>query len=148
MIWDLLENWESYRALGTRFARAFEALAAADWSSKPLGRHDIDGDYIFALVQENAPLMEGRWESHRRYADIQLVLRGVEGMMVAPAALPPSDGGYQADRDIEFYQPAQGTMLRVAAGQFALFLPQDFHQPNLRLDRDEAMKKVVVKVLL
>ncbi len=50
-----------------------------------LGRHDLDGDDLFALVQEYTTRAadECVWEAHRRYIDVQFVVTGAERMGVA-----------------------------------------------------------------
>jgi beta-galactosidase beta subunit len=85
MIIDQLRNVQSgfYPALlsatdadglAQRFAKAFHFLQTADLENAEPGRVDIDGDQIFALIQEynTKPLAQGFWEAHRKYIDIQL----------------------------------------------------------------------------
>lgn len=43
-----------------------------------MGRHEIDGDRVFALVQNYTtnPIEGALYEAHRRYSDIQFVFSG------------------------------------------------------------------------
>ena len=52
MVFDKLENAAGYVALHPRLAKAFDYLRTTDLSQLSLGRHDIVGDEVFALVQE------------------------------------------------------------------------------------------------
>ena len=85
MIVDALANAGRYRPLHPRLAAAFDYLAAFD-PAKPDGKYPIDGDAVYALVQSYAtrPAAEKKWESHRRYLDVQYVVSGRERITVAP----------------------------------------------------------------
>ena len=52
MIIDRLANPAPLFQLPARLARALEYLRATDLMSVAIGRHDLDGDRLFALVQE------------------------------------------------------------------------------------------------
>ena len=68
-------------ALGEKYAKAFEFLRRPDLKDLPLGRQEIDGDNVFAIVAENdlKPIGEvQRPEFHKRYIDIQAPLTGTE----------------------------------------------------------------------
>ena len=50
MVLDTLPNAARYESLNSRFAKAFAFLRTVD-GTQELGRHDLDGDHCFALVQ-------------------------------------------------------------------------------------------------
>lgn len=68
------------------------------------GKHAIDGDRLFYLISEDTtePGELRRAEYHARYLDIQIVLKGQEGMTFStqPAGVPETD--WLADKDIAF----------------------------------------------
>ena len=45
-----------------------------------MGKIPIQGDQVFALVQDNTtkPRAQGTWEAHRKYIDVQFLTAGVE----------------------------------------------------------------------
>jgi len=149
MIVDTLEQYSRYTALSPRFAAAFAFLEklAAD---RPDGRHDIDGDNCYALVQTYAtrPLAQALFEAHRRYIDIQFLLAGQETLLWTPlAALTAVTQPYAADKDITFFaHPPRWTPIHLRAGQFAIFFPADGHAPGLECDGPAEVRKVVIKV--
>ena len=105
MIADTLSQYRRYTALSPRFAAAFEFLRQLP-ANQPLGRHDLDGDNCFALVQTYAtkPLAEAKFESHRKYIDIQFIQTGSETLLWSPlAALTKITEPYEAAKDIAFY---------------------------------------------
>ncbi len=135
-----------YRPLHPRFGRAFDFLRATNLLALPPGRHAIDGDALFVII-ENRPgrtRAEAKLECHRRYIDIQLVLEGVDEMGWMPRAQcvdPATD--YDVVRDIRFFNDAPAGWIAVPAGAFCIFFPEDAHAP---LVSSGAIRKAVVKV--
>jgi len=153
VILDRLDRCDLYRKLSPGFALGFDFLRRPDSASLADGRYSIQGEEVVAIVQAytTRTLEQGRWEAHRRHADIQYIVTGSERMGIVPltkslALLPP----YDAEKDVEFYTADQGMgqLVRVDAGSFAVFLPHDVHMPNLELDGPGTVKKIVIKVLL
>ena len=52
MIIDKIENHKLYRSLSNKIAVAFDYLNNTDLSEIPLGKHEIDGEKIFAIIME------------------------------------------------------------------------------------------------
>jgi YhcH/YjgK/YiaL family protein len=148
MIADTLECRRRYTGLSPRFAAAFGFLENPP-ARQPDGRHDIDGDHCFALVQSytTRPQAHGTFEAHQRYIDIQFILSGVETMLWAPLATLRVTQPYLAEKDIAlFAMPAHTTPLNLRAGEFAIFFPEDGHAPGLECGGPSAVRKVVIKV--
>ena len=93
MIVDHISNCEMYYVFGERFKKAFEFLKANDIRKMELGRHDIDGDDVFILVQEytSKTIDNCGLEAHKVYADVHYVAEGFEylGYPTSPAATRP-----------------------------------------------------------
>lgn len=152
MILDRLENAPFYRPLGPSIAAALDYLRRTDFHALPEGRHELDGDALFAIVQRYRakPLAEARGEAHRLYADVQYVVAGRERMGYLPwhAGLAETTP-YDSQRDIAFYEPV-GSLVEVPAGSFVIFTPNDVHAPGICPADDappEDVLKVVVKCL-
>src|SRR5690606_35307568 len=69
VIIDNVENASAY-PLGPRFQLGFDYLRSGRAETDALGRHDLDGDNVYALVQEyeTKPLERGKWEAHVKHA--------------------------------------------------------------------------------
>jgi YhcH/YjgK/YiaL family protein len=152
MILDCLENRGLYRNFGRRLFEALEYLAGTDLRALEPGKHEIEGDRLFAVVQRYRPKApaEARWEVHRKYIDVQYVAGGAERIGYAPLrADTPVEEAYDAARDAAFYRPA-GVLLPVPAGSFAVFTPHDIHAPGLLPDPASdggEVLKVIMKCL-
>jgi YhcH/YjgK/YiaL family protein len=152
MIFASLTDSATYAALSPRFAAAFDFCRRVDLRTLPLGRHDVQGDDVFALLQENPlkPESACRWEAHRTYADIQLVLTGTECMGVVPLAACEPESPFDPAADVGFFRltrpPAQ--KLTLPEGHFAIFFPHDAHMPLIAPAGSEGavVRKVVFKV--
>lgn len=148
MILDLLANRSSYHALHPRLQPAFDWLAAQDWATVADGKLAIAGEHIHAIIESGttaAPATR-RFESHRRYLDIQYVIAGGERMGWCPAAhIAP---GEQAGPDIWFHpEPIVSQQLCVRPGDFAIFAPLEAHKPCCLLGEEPAgFRKCVIKV--
>lgn len=149
MLLDHLANAAAYHGLHPRLAAGFAWLAARDWKTVPDGRHDIDGDLLYASVESGTTFEADlrRYESHRRYLDIQYAISGGERMGWWPgAALPVAE---QAGPDLWFHRmpPDDGLMIPVPAGHFTIFLPGEAHKPCCHLGGSPGLfRKCVVKV--
>ena len=86
MIFSSIEHARDNDLSAARFAKALAFLAREDLAALEPGRHEIDGDEVFANVQElvTVPAGEKNYEAHRRYADIHYVVSGTELICVAP----------------------------------------------------------------
>jgi YhcH/YjgK/YiaL family protein len=104
----------------------------------------------FALEQAylTKPRAEGRWESHRAYIDVQVVVAGEELMEMADVAHLAVAEDLRPAKDLIFYQPFnRSSVLRVRAGEAAVFFPSDAHLPSLRTGTAATLvRKTVIKV--
>lgn len=146
MILAGLADADRYIALHPLFARAFEFLRNADLNALAPGKHDVQGEQLFVIVEACAgrTRAEAKLECHRRYIDIQLVLDGVDEMGWRPldeCVDPAMD--YDAARDIRFFNDAPASWIATSAGSFCLFFPGDAHAP---LVSTGLIRKVVMKI--
>lgn len=148
MIVDHLSNVRLYASLSPRIAKALAALQKGDLQQAADGRYPIDGEDVFALVQQyqTKPAEQGKWEAHRKYLDIQYVISGTEAMGYTTLDQMKVKEPYNEQKDIVFFE-GQGDRVTVRAGMFAMFFPQDAHMPTLSPATGENhVRKIVVKV--
>ena len=146
MILATLAEADRYAALHPLFSRAFEFLRNTDLKTLAPGKHDVQGEQLFAIVEacDGRTRAEAKLECHRRYIDIQLVLEGVDEMGWKPVAAcvdPATD--YAAARDIRFFNDTPSNWIATPPGAFCLFFPEDAHAPLVGQGR---IRKVVMKI--
>jgi biofilm protein TabA len=141
-----LQSW-----LPEELRQAIEHVKQHITPETPLGKHDIDGNRLFMLVSEDStqPIAERPAEFHQRYLDIQIVMRGQEGMTFSclPAGTPETD--WLADKDIAFLpEGEQEKTVILNEGDFVVFYPGEVHKPLCAVGKPATVRKVVVKMLM
>ena len=147
MILDKIENADLYTCISENLKKGFEFLKNTDLQSIEIGRYEIEGKDVFALVSEydSKKPEDCRLEAHQNYADIQYIVSGKEAIGFVTLKNQEITAAYIPEKDIVFYS-GETTPLILEAGMFAVFFPQDVHRPCLQIDGPEKVKKVVVKV--
>ena len=116
---------------------------------KPDGRYPVDGDDLYYIVQHytTKPIDQGRFESHKKYIDIQALIAGQEILGYSPIHGLEVVEPYDEAKDIMFYRV--GTILaqtRLEPGLFCLLYPHDAHLPSCQVTCPAAVHKVVFKI--
>jgi len=147
MIVDTLQNAALYKHLHPRIVKAFDYLLNTNFDELATGKYEIDGDNLFAIVNEFETKDRSvcEVEAHRKYIDIQYVVKGVEMFGYTPytGQVPVKD--YDAEKDFAIYEEPVSYM-RLESGMFIIFYPTDLHQPEVREYEPVLVKKVVLKV--
>ncbi len=147
MILDKLENLEDYE-LGGLFPRAIEFLRDNDLISLPPCKIKLLGGDLVVNIQDfdGKEEKDCRMETHRDFADIQIVLGGGEERMGWKSADDCKDilVPYNEDKDVEFYNDKADSFVTVRSGQAAIFFPTDAHQPGIA--PNQHYRKIIVKV--
>lgn len=147
MILDKLKNADLYAGITENLKKGFDFLKNTDLSKIEIGRYEIDGKNVFALVSEyeSKAHQDCRLEAHQTYADIQYIVSGREAIGFVTLSGQTVTSEYNPDKDIVFFS-GETTPLTLDAGMFAVFFPQDVHRPCMQISGPEKVKKVVVKV--
>jgi len=127
-------------------------LEQTDFSDWENGRHEIDGNNMFAIIQEYLPdVRENRKaETHGKYLDIQYVVAGEEIIGYSNlTAAAEVDEDCLADKDAVFYRNlTTETDVRVLSEMYAIFFPWDIHRPGCVSKPGIRVRKVVLKIKL
>ncbi|MDO6595888.1 YhcH/YjgK/YiaL family protein [Oceanihabitans sp. 2_MG-2023] len=151
MIFDSLDNAAFYHQLSPHIKKGLEFLVnTKNLQDLPVGRVEIDGDNVFALVQEydTKAFNVDMWEAHKKYFDIQFIVSGSEAIKVSRIEDMTPNTKYHADGDYWLFS-GEGNALKIIENQFAILSPEDIHQPAITLgDTTQKIKKIVVKALI
>ena len=136
-------NWE----------KALEWLKSDSWKDLPIGRTEIAGSGLYVLRSSNTtkPREKCRYESHRLYADIQMVVKGSELILVCVRDGLKIIEPYSAENDIDFLEgePAFGHTVVLGYPLAVVLFPWDVHMPTVAPDdRPGENEKIVLKVAL
>lgn len=147
MIYDTLEHLETYRGVHPGVMRGLELLRDTDFSQWEDGRHEIDGDRLFVLLQSYDTKLENDTpEAHRKYIDIQYLISGQELMGVGPLEEMTQEVEGRPEGDIWFYRGPLSEIL-LSKSRFVALWPGDAHAPCIAVDRKSVpCRKCVVKV--
>lgn len=153
MIYGKLTDFESLLP-GLPSASVKQSLAwiRALGESPKEGRYDLDpktGLYAMVMSYETVAPEQSRFESHQRAVDLQYTLAGYEGIEWAHSSDLQPDGGYDTEKDLQFYLPGkpQG-FVENRPGYFSIYVPSDAHRPKVRLEGATKVFKLVVKIPL
>lgn len=138
----------AYHKNPERWQKAFEYLKTTDLTTAPSGKTELDGENLFATVAEYFPKKreEVRYESHRKYIDIQYVIKGEEIMGITTHDKVTDDKAYNEEKDIAFYLSEDGNYRHATPSIFLVFFPDDVHRPSISTGDSVLVKKVVIKV--
>jgi YhcH/YjgK/YiaL family protein len=146
MILDALGQAARYGGLHPGFGQSFEFLMNPRLAELSPGKHEIDGQRLFVIISHDPGRGRAgaKLEAHRKYIDIQHVVRGTDDMGWQPlAACRNVETRYDEQRDIAFFGDQPEAWISVGAGQFVIFWPEDAHAP---LAGEGDLVKAVVKV--
>lgn len=146
MILDDLERAARYYDLHPGFRLGFEFLRRTDLATLAGGRHEIDGDRVFALINRDPGRghQGARLEAHRKYIDIQLLIDGAEEIGWRPTGqCAQVTEPYDEARDVAFFGDVPQTWIVLPTGKYMIFYPEDAHAP---LAATGPNTKAVIKV--
>lgn len=147
MVYDKIDNIETYKGLSEGIYEGLEFLKNAT-PELACGVYELT-PRVKAIVSEyeTKPVNENGYEAHKKFIDIQFLLKGTEKNCCLPIEKLKETKPYKEEIDAAFYETdvlVQEMML--GDGYFAIYWPQDAHMPCLSVDGAEKVKKVVVKV--
>ncbi|NJK98480.1 MAG: DUF386 domain-containing protein [Bacteroidales bacterium] len=130
--------------------KAFAYLSSTNLDTLSVGKHILDGENLFISVTE-APVKDfeaTKWEAHKKYIDIQYVIRGKEKMGIIPVEKTEADQPFDTAKDIGFYQADEAAAKYYEANPevFLIFFPGDAHRPGIKIAGTDSDKKLVIKI--
>ena len=133
MIYDKIDNWELYAGISEDLRLGLEYLKNMS-PDVELGVRELS-PRVKAIVSEYTTKEENGngYEAHREWIDIQYLLKGSEKICCLSLEYLKETKAYDADKDAAFYEEAgvAGLEMMVGDGYFAVFFPQDGHEPGL-----------------
>lgn len=133
MVFDRLERFLAYCSLHRHFRGIHPLLTRTDLVALPGGKFEMRADGLYAILDRytTAGVEASFIESHRKYIDVQLMLRGEEQIGVC-AIEEGVQGPYDEQHDfLKIEKSPELTWLLMKPGTFAIFWPSDGHMTKL-----------------
>lgn len=149
MITDKLNNASLYYGCHPEFKKAFEFLLG-DIDKLNIGKYEIDGNKVYALVQkcETRPEGSGSFEAHKKYIDIQYIVKSGESFKYAHLNTLTPKTDYDENKDAQRLL-GDGSVITITEGDFIVFFPEDAHLCCISPDGGTGTsEKIVIKVLV
>lgn len=148
MLIDNLKNADLYYGLSERIKKALMYLKNTDLLNLENGKYEIEGGDIYVIVQDyqTKPQFEGKWEAHKKYIDIQYIIKGREKIGWGTISDFSEITEYNENNDI-FFLEGNGDFFEIREGFFTILTPQDVHMPSISVgEGKEYTKKAVIKI--
>lgn len=133
-----------------RINKTLEYLKSIDINKLELGKHIIY-DWLYINVQEylTKRISECRFESHKKYVDIQMMIHGIEAIETCDVEKLELETEYSDENDVMFWKQKPNQMRSVIVdGGYVVLFPQNAHMPCIAVDEPVKVKKLVAKVLI
>lgn len=151
MIKDNLEYAETYYGISDNLKNGFEWLKSQDLENLEPRKYIIDGKILYANLQEYKTKKDAKYEAHKKYIDIQYMIKGEERVGVNDIKNCKTAIPYDKEADIEFLDcEKKDEYLILNRGEFLILFPNDAHKPSINPENkpNNIVKKIVVKVAI
>jgi biofilm protein TabA len=152
MIWGDLSKWNQEKsAFHPVLQRSVQFLLDHDFNKMASGKYSIQGDEIYATVQDwmTSSPKERKSENHRKFIDIQYLALGEEevvGVARTSERNSPIEERLE-EGDYALFEEVEGeNEITLRPGMFLVFFPDDLHRPVCSHKGVFPIKKVVIKI--
>jgi len=146
MIFDSIANLERYSSVSPYIKEVAEELKKKDFRALPEGLYYTEKNKILIQRQEYDTVVESRFEAHKKFMDLQIVLEGEENYEVM-RALDKLPEGFDEVKDIGFFDGCKEGEVHLTEGVFVISFPMEPHRPRVAVgSKPSFTKKIVVKI--
>lgn len=144
MIIDKVENISKYSKIIPKEVIEFLKISP----DANTGHYEIVGS-TYANIEEYLPKPYElcKYEAHKKYIDLQMLLKGEEDLEYRMAGGLDILEDYNEERDIMFFKnkDTNSDIVHLIPYKFALIFPHEAHKPQIKT-KSCPVKKVVVKI--
>ncbi len=148
MIITNLQDAKRYKSLSQAMSKAIDYVESGEWKNLPQDKkkYVVHEGEVAAMRMLFEPKEDAKWEAHRDWTDIQMIVSGQEKMLFAPIYDLDEKGEYLSEKDFQEYEGEKKQEIIANAGDLIIFFPEDGYKPGLIASSSE-VDKVVIKVL-
>jgi YhcH/YjgK/YiaL family protein len=149
MIKNSLKYTKNYYNLSEKIKIALEYLEKNSLKQVQNGKYEILGEDVFINVQDytSKPENQGKWEAHRKYIDIQFIIKGSEKIGVGEIQDFSTVEIYNSENDVEFLETSEPQQfITMKENDYIILYPYDVHMPQISINSPTYVKKAVIKI--
>lgn len=146
MITDKISNIDKYIQIPCMAKDFIKNIKSDLQTGKIVLSNDI---YVNIETYVTKSLDEAKFETHNKYADIQILAKGIENIYYTVKSDLTTCIAYNDEKDIEFYSDDIKAYPHVMldGANFVLFLPGEAHAPQVCVNNQiSEVKKIVIKI--
>lgn len=122
-------------------------LKKGGFNEMQLGKQELLEDGTFVNIEEYMTKDSSHFEAHRKYIDIQFLAKGKEYIRLSSMDdIRRQINEYVEDKDIEFFDKENFTEHLLDGSNYMVLFPSDAHMPCMKVDSNEYVRKVVIKI--
>lgn len=126
---------------------ALKFMKNNNFNSMDSGNYELLDDGTYANIAEYITKDSAHFEAHRKFIDIQYLSKGKEFIRVSSLDNPTNQvSRYDESKDIEFFDKNEYTEHLLDGSNFIVLFPKDGHMPCMKVDTNEVVRKIVVKI--
>lgn len=145
----LAEN-EKKKSIERKVSEAIRYIATLELAEMQVGTYTVNPEFYFMLQEYTTKdISDCRYEIHRKYIDIQMILTGEEQIDLVGAMEFVETEAYDEKKDVAFgtaYVEPMQTILR--DGSFVVIYPGQGHKPSIAVNGAKTVRKLVAKILV
>ena len=113
-----------------------------------VGKYELeDGAYVSVQEYTTKARKDAKYEAHKKFIDIQMILSGKEIIAVTPIDKMEIAEEYKDEKDVMFFKHNdECTDYVLEDGDFVILYPEDVHMPGVCVNEKSFVRKIVVKV--
>ena len=144
MIYDRMEEFLKYASL---LPGAEQMLAAVRQLSKwETGRFTCGDGFILLQEGETKTQQERRFERHKKYIDVHILVEGKEEVAWESLENLAKDTPFVPEKDIEFLTGKVDHVFALKPGMFCVFFPDEPHVTQMHTEEPGSYRKIVFKL--
>lgn len=147
MIVDFIENIDKYENIPSNVIEFLKTLSCETQT----GHYELNASaYVNVDEYKTKPIENCKFEAHKKYIDIQMLIEGEEELDILPVEGLKVSEEYNEERDIMFFENPQELpdKIQLKPFKFVLIYPEEGHRPQMNSGSEsKKVKKAVAKIL-
>lgn len=113
-----------------------------------VGKYELEDDaYVSVQEYETKSRIDAKYESHKNFIDIQMILDGKELIAVTPISKMEPYDEYNPTKDVIHYKHNDECVdYYLTTGDFLILGPEEVHMPGVCVNEKSKVRKLVFKI--